>query len=135
MTLQLSSICTFTFSPRKLKDFHERSQIFRLRNATNLNIERSFQFSVVFLLGQPSLTVKQERFGNVRVQHFHPIEKPIRRKIGVIVTYFHLEQLSKVNRFQTESVSLYSKTSFSNVDTESCSNIVILSQFLAINRS
>jgi len=43
----------------------------------NLNVERSFELSVVLLLGKPSLAMKHVWLGNVRVENFNAIKKPI----------------------------------------------------------
>ena len=73
-----------------------------------LDVERAFDFAILFILGQPSLTVECKRFIIDRIDNLDLVQKPGRSKHGVVVTYLDLEDFAKVNSFNGEDVDLSS---------------------------
>jgi len=63
-------------------------------------------FSLFFLLGQPSLTDERIKLVCFQVPNLHSIHKPRRTKIGIVMAKLHFKKISKFNGFQSKYIFL-----------------------------
>lgn len=71
-----------------------------------LDIEDSFNTSVLPLLGEPAFTQEQVDLLCISIKHFHLVQEPVSTHHAVVMADFNFENLAEVNCLYGELIHL-----------------------------